>query len=63
MNLVIDNAVEIKQITKTNDKETRTPLGMGVSFAIRATTIMLTISIGQILLKGDNVSLIQSLSG
>lgn len=27
MNLVIDNAVEIKQITKTNDKETRKPLG------------------------------------
>lgn len=44
MNLVIDDAVEVKQITKTNDKETRRNLG-------------------QILLKGDNVSLIQSLSG
>ncbi|KAH8884852.1 hypothetical protein GQ53DRAFT_751804 [Thozetella sp. PMI_491] len=44
MNLVIDDAVEIRQITKTNDKETRR-------------------SLGQILLKGDNVSLIQSLSG
>ncbi|WAO90839.1 Small nuclear ribonucleoprotein E [Fusarium falciforme] len=44
MNLVIDDAVEVKQITKTNDKETRRPLG-------------------QILLKGDNVSLIQSLAG
>ncbi|KAL2135730.1 hypothetical protein VTI74DRAFT_7100 [Chaetomium olivicolor] len=43
MNLVIDDAVEVKQITKTNDTETRRPLG-------------------QILLKGDNVSLIQSLS-
>ncbi|KAH0490429.1 hypothetical protein TgHK011_001897 [Trichoderma gracile] len=43
MNLVIDDAVEVKQITKTNDKETRKPLG-------------------QILLKGDNVSLIQNLS-
>jgi len=43
MNLVIDDAVEVKQITKTNDTETRRHLG-------------------QILLKGDNVSLIQSLS-
>ncbi|KAM0451853.1 hypothetical protein ACHAO4_005810 [Trichoderma viride] len=43
MNLVIDDAVEVKQITKTNDKESRKPLG-------------------QILLKGDNVSLIQNLS-
>ncbi|KAF3767621.1 LSM-domain-containing protein [Cryphonectria parasitica EP155] len=44
MNLVIDDAVEVRQVTKTNDKETRRDLG-------------------QILLKGDNVSLIQSLSG
>ncbi|KAH6634539.1 hypothetical protein B0J18DRAFT_22875 [Chaetomium sp. MPI-SDFR-AT-0129] len=44
MNLVIDDAVEVKQISKTNDTETRRPLG-------------------QILLKGDNVSLIQSVSG
>ncbi|WYZ46440.1 hypothetical protein EsH8_IX_000665 [Colletotrichum jinshuiense] len=44
MNLVIDDAVEVKQITKTNPEETRRQLG-------------------QILLKGDNVSLIQSLSG
>ncbi|QPG95578.1 hypothetical protein C2857_001262 [Epichloe festucae Fl1] len=43
MNLVIDDAVEVAQVTKTNDKETRRPLG-------------------QILLKGDNVSLIQNLS-
>lgn len=27
MNLVIDDAVEVKQITKTNDKESRKPLG------------------------------------
>lgn len=27
MNLVIDDAVEVKQITKTNDKETRKQLG------------------------------------
>ncbi|KAG7287057.1 hypothetical protein NEMBOFW57_006557 [Staphylotrichum longicolle] len=44
MNLVIDDAVEVKQVSKTNDTETRRPLG-------------------QILLKGDNVSLIQSVSG
>lgn len=41
MNLVIDDAVEVKQPTKTED-ETRRELG-------------------QILLKGDNVSLIQAL--
>ncbi|KAF6802493.1 LSM domain-containing protein [Colletotrichum sojae] len=44
MNLVIDDAVEVKQVTKTNSEEARRQLG-------------------QILLKGDNVSLIQSLSG
>lgn len=44
MNLVIDDAVEVKQISKTNDTESRRPLG-------------------QILLKGDNVSLIQSYTG
>lgn len=27
MNLVLDDAVEVKQITKTNDTETRRPLG------------------------------------
>lgn len=27
MNLVIDDAVEVSQITKTNDKETRRQLG------------------------------------
>ncbi|KAJ6441551.1 bZIP transcription factor domain-containing protein [Purpureocillium lavendulum] len=41
MNLVIDDAVEVGLVTKTNEKEWRKPLG-------------------QILLKGDNVSLIQS---
>lgn len=44
MNLVLDEAVEVRQVTKTNETETRKPLG-------------------QILLKGDNVSLIQSVSG
>ncbi|TDZ25391.1 Small nuclear ribonucleoprotein E [Colletotrichum orbiculare MAFF 240422] len=43
MNLVIDDAVEVKQVTKANLEESRR-------------------SLGQILLKGDNVSLIQSLS-
>lgn len=41
MNLVIDDAVEVKQATKTEPESRRT--------------------IGQILLKGDNVSLIQQL--
>ncbi|KFY30092.1 hypothetical protein V494_08273 [Pseudogymnoascus sp. VKM F-4513 (FW-928)] len=44
MNLVVDDAIEVGQVTKTNETETRRPLG-------------------RILLKGDNVSLIQSLSG
>jgi len=43
MNLVIDDAVEVKQATKTQEESRR--------------------SLGQILLKGDNVSLIQSLTG
>jgi small nuclear ribonucleoprotein E len=43
MNLVIDDAVEVKQATKTSEERRR--------------------SLGQILLKGDNVSLIQSLQG
>ncbi|KAL2046961.1 hypothetical protein N7G274_000979 [Stereocaulon virgatum] len=42
MNLVIDDAVEVKQPTKTDPEEKRRELG-------------------QILLKGDNVSLIQQL--
>ncbi|KAK3374483.1 hypothetical protein B0T24DRAFT_626692 [Lasiosphaeria ovina] len=44
MNLVIDNAVEVKLKSKTNEVETRRELG-------------------QILLKGDNVSLIQCING
>ncbi|EAA33152.1 Sm-like ribonucleo protein [Neurospora crassa] len=44
MNLVIDNAIEVKLVSKTNETEERRELG-------------------QILLKGDNVSLIQSYSG
>lgn len=34
MNLVIDNAVEVKQITKTNDKESRRSLGTTFSFPL-----------------------------
>ncbi|KAF6224884.1 hypothetical protein HO133_010078 [Letharia lupina] len=41
MNLVIDDAVEVKQATKTEEEKRR--------------------ELGQILLKGDNVSLIQAL--
>lgn len=33
MNLVIDDAVEVKQITKTNDKESRKPLGKTIEMA------------------------------
>jgi len=43
MNLVIDDAVEVKVATKTETESRR--------------------NLGQILLKGDNVSLIQSLQG
>ena len=28
MNLVIDDAIEVGQVTKTNETETRRPLGM-----------------------------------
>ncbi|RKL47096.1 hypothetical protein BFJ72_g2087 [Fusarium proliferatum] len=33
MNLVIDEAVEVKQVTKTNEKETRRPLGTSLESA------------------------------
>lgn len=58
MNLVIDDAVEVKQITKTNDKESRRPLGMLEPNPL--SLLYTNIIKGQILLKGDNVSLIQS---
>ncbi|KAF2196360.1 sm snRNP core protein Sme1 [Delitschia confertaspora ATCC 74209] len=44
MNLVIDDAVEVMLVTKTNPEEKRRQLG-------------------QILLKGDNIALIQGLQG
>lgn len=59
MNLVIDDAVEVKQATKT-DEEKRRELGMDSSFG-NVILIGLTETVGQILLKGDNVSLIQAL--
>ncbi len=60
MNLVIDDAVEVKQATKTTE-ESRRSLGED-SMCKNVLTIGL-IGPGQILLKGDNVSLIQSLNG
>lgn len=61
MNLVIDDAVEVKQATKADKEEKRRALGK----EIRANTALLCpradIYLGQILLKGDNVSLIQAL--
>lgn len=62
MNLVIDDAVEVKQITKTNDKESRRQLGMMVPSSSSIGRVRTDFCAGQILLKGDNVSLIQSLS-
>ena len=59
MNLVIDDAVEVKQATKT-DEEKRRELGTKSSFG-NVILIGLTEAVGQILLKGDNVSLIQAL--
>lgn len=59
MNLVIDDAVEVQLATK-DAPEKRRQLGtrwiLGLSQRTRANS-----SLGQILLKGDNVSLIQSL--
>jgi small nuclear ribonucleoprotein E len=60
MNLVIDDAVEVKQATKTTE-ESRRSLGQCEH---RVVFNLVTDSVtGQILLKGDNVSLIQSLNG
>jgi len=61
MNLVIDEAVEVKLVSKTNDKETRRSLGASRARGPRRTASNRLV--GQILLKGDNVSLIQSLQG
>ncbi|KAG9234961.1 small nuclear ribonucleoprotein-like protein e [Amylocarpus encephaloides] len=61
MNLVIDDAVEVKQATKTTE-ESRRSLGTDLNPKPRDCVAADSLT-GQILLKGDNVSLIQSLSG
>lgn len=65
MNLVIDDAVEVKQVTKTNPEEKRRQLGRTLADGVLALwpnfcmQRLTTSCTGQILLKGDNVSLIQ----
>jgi small nuclear ribonucleoprotein E len=61
MNLVIDDAVEVKVATKS-EEESRRSLGKLQDY-VSSRRKALTIFAGQILLKGDNVSLIQSLQG
>lgn len=59
MNLVIDDAVEVRLATKT-EEEKRRQLGMIDRYTpanVNRNTDSVT---GQILLKGDNVSLIQA---
>lgn len=60
MNLVIDDAVEVKQPTRTDSEENRRDLGPDLPCK-DLFGVMLKCSTGQILLKGDNVSLIQAL--
>ena len=60
MNLVIDDAVEVKQPTKTETEEKRRELG-AILLPWNHESLMLIGATGQILLKGDNVSLIQAL--
>lgn len=60
MNLVIDDAVEVKLATKTQE-ETKRPLGTWNHMHLIMALIEISANLhqGQILLKGDNVSLIQ----
>lgn len=58
MNLVIDDAVEIKLKSKTADESRRQ---LGWYFKVKSCAQTADYDTGQILLKGDNVSLIQSL--
>jgi small nuclear ribonucleoprotein E len=60
MNLVIDDAVEVKQATKTTEESRRS---LGEDSVYQNFIKSGLIGLGQILLKGDNVSLIQSLNG
>jgi small nuclear ribonucleoprotein E len=58
MNLVIDDAVEVQLATKGGKDEKRRQLG--IRHALHS-PIRADLNTGQILLKGDNVSLIQAL--
>jgi small nuclear ribonucleoprotein E len=60
MNLVIDDAVEVKLATKTQEESRRS---LGKPYWSRNSLSCTNSVSGQILLKGDNVSLIQSLQG
>lgn len=60
MNLVIDDAVEVKLASKT-DEEKRRELGKLRSLDGALRTSSRNGFVGQLLLKGDNVSLIQAL--
>lgn len=59
MNLVIDDAIEVKQATKTTEEKRRELGTIDIQNANLGS--QLTGETGQILLKGDNVSLIQAL--
>lgn len=59
MNLVIDDAVEVRLATKT-EEEKRRPLGTILKMSALTETNPCVTTTGQILLKGDNVSLIQA---
>lgn len=62
MNLVIDDAVEVKLPTKAEPEEARRRLGMDILHNVEE-KLTLTLGAGQILLKGDNVALIQIVDG
>ena len=59
MNLVVDDAVEVKLAAK-GEEEKRRHLGKDSFYAFPSSAYQ-SAFIGQILLKGDNVSLIQNL--
>lgn len=58
MNLVIDDAVEVRLASKTEEEKRRE---LGIFELPTRVTRATDMTIGQILLKGDNVSLIQAL--
>lgn len=59
MNLVVDEAVEVKQAAK-GEPESRRSLGLYSELHKALKSSANSHYIGQILLKGDNVSLIQN---